>query len=186
MQPFEKKVTFGLMVASREFFNGSLALNARKDLLAQLGKLGVGSHILPVGETSNGAVETADDVRKYVRFFREKRDEIDGIVVVLPNFGDEIAVVETIRHAELGVPVMVQACDDELNKVDLKGRRDAFCGKFSVCNNLYQYGIPFTDTTLHTCDIASDGFAADLDRFARVCRTVKGMKSARIGCIGAR
>jgi len=107
-------------------------------------------------------------------------------VVVLPNFGDEIAVVETLRQSGLGVPVLVQACDDELNKVDLKGRRDAFCGKFSVCNNLYQYNIPFTDTTLHTCDIAGDVFAADLDRFARVCRTVKGMKSARIGCIGAR
>jgi L-fucose isomerase-like protein len=186
MTGFDKKMTFGLVVATREFFNGSLALNARRDLLAQLGKLDIGSHILPVGETANGAVETKDDVRKYVKLFREKRDEIDGIVVVLPNFGDEIAVVETIQHAGLGVPVLVQACDDELNKVDLQGRRDAFCGKLSVCNNLYQYGIPFSDTTLHTCDIASDVFAADLDRFARVCRVVRGVRGARIGCIGAR
>lgn len=40
------------------------------------------------------------------------------------------------------MPVLVQACDDENDKVDLDSRRDAFCGKISVCNNLYQYGIP--------------------------------------------
>jgi L-fucose isomerase-like protein len=186
MQGFDRKTTFGLVVGSRAFFNGKLALDARKDLLAELEKLGIASHILPLGETPNGAVETKEDVRKYVRLFREKRDTIDGIVVVLPNFGDEIAVAETLRQAALGVPVLIQACDDEVSKVDLKGRRDAFCGKLSVCNNLYQYQIPFTDTTLHTCDIASETFARDLDRFARVCRTVKGLKNARIGCIGAR
>lgn len=186
MNKFNAKLTFGLLVGSRAFFNGVLALSARKELIAQLDRLGIGYHVLPVDATNNGAVETADDIRKYVKLFRDHRDSIDGIVVVLPNFGDEIAIVETIRHSGLGVPVMVQACDDEVDKVDLKGRRDAFCGKLSVCNNLYQYGIPWTDTTLHTCDIAGDVFAGDLDRFARVCRTVRGLKVARVGCIGAR
>jgi L-fucose isomerase-like protein len=186
MKKIEKPLTFGLIVGSRAFFNGALALRARQDLIAQLDKLGIGHHILPVGETNNGAVETPDDVKKYVRLFKDKRDDIDGIVVVLPNFGDEIAVVETINRAALNVPILVQASDDENDKVDLHSRRDAFCGKFSVCNNFYQYGIPFTDTSLHTCDIAGPIFAADLDRFARVCRTVKGLRHARIGCIGAR
>jgi L-fucose isomerase-like protein len=186
MRSIDRKITFGLIVANREFFNGELALGARRDLLAQLEALGIGYHILPLAETKNGTVETPEDVRKYVRLFRDRRDEIDGIVVVLPNFGDEIAVAETIRQAQLDVPVLIQACDDDLVHVDLKGRRDAFCGKLSVCNNLYQYGIKFTDTSLHTCDIASDTFRADLDRFARVCRTVRGLRNARIGCIGAR
>ena len=186
MKAIDGRVTFGVVVASRAFFNGNLALGARADLVAQLEKLRIGYHVLPVEATRNGAVETPEDVRRYVRLFKEKRDEIDGVVVVLPNFGDEIAVVETLRQSGLGVPVLVQACDDEISKVDLKGRRDAFCGKLSVCNNLHQYGIPFTDTALHTCDVASDVFAGDLDRFARVCRTVRGLKRARIGCIGAR
>jgi L-fucose isomerase-like protein len=186
MKTVDAKISFGLIVASRAFFNGSLALSARRDLLAQLERLGLGAHILPVDATKNGAVETPDDVQKYVRLFKERRDEIDGVVVVLPNFGDEIAVAETLRHSKLGVPVLVQACDDELGKVDLKGRRDAFCGKLSVCNNLVQYGIPFTDTALHTCDVEGPVFAADLERFARTCRTVRGLRGARIGCIGAR
>lgn len=186
LKAVDRKMTFGLIIGSREFFNGTLALDARRDLLAQLDRLGIGSHILPVAETLNGTVETPDDVRKYVRLFRDKRDEIDGIVVVLPNFGDEIAVAETIRQSQLNVPVLVQACNDELDKVDVHSRRDAFCGKLSVCNNLYQYGIQFTDTSLHTCDIAGESFAGDLDRFARICRTVRGLRQARIGCIGAR
>ena len=186
MKMFDKKVSLGLIIASREFFNGTLALDARRDVIAQLDKLGIGYHILPVDATNNGTVETKEDVRKYVQLFDENRHDIDGFVVLLPNFGDEIAVIETIQRSKLKVPVLVQASNDDLDKVDLRGRRDSFCGKLSVCNNLYQYGIDFTDTTTHTSDIASDEFAADLDRFARVCRTVKGLKNARIGSIGAR
>ena len=186
MKMFDKKISLGLIIGSREFFNGTLALDARRDVIAQLDKLGIGYHILPLSETNNGSVETKEDVRKYVQLFDENRHDIDGIVVLLPNFGDEIAVVETIQRSKLNVPVLVQACNDDLDKVDLRGRRDSFCGKLSVCNNLYQYGIQFSDTTTHTCDIAGDEFAADLDRFARVCRTVKGLKNARIGSIGAR
>jgi L-fucose isomerase-like protein len=186
MNAFEKKVTFGVIIGSRAFFNGTLAQSARTELLAQLDRLGLGYHLLPADATRNGAVETPEDVRKYVRLFKEHRDDIDGVLVLLPNFGDEIAVVETLRQSELRVPVLIQASDDEVSKVDLAGRRDAFCGKLSVCNNLYQYGIPFTDTSLHTCDVAGEAFAADLDRFARVCRTLRGLRGARVGAIGAR
>ncbi len=187
MNVFDKKTTLGLIIGSREFFNGKLALDARRDVIAQLDKMNIGYRLLPVGETNNGCVQTSEDVRKYAQFFDENRQDIDGIVVLLPNFGDEIAVAETIHRSKLNVPILVQACNDEVDKFDLRGgRRDAFCGKLSVCNNLYQYGIAFSDTTSHTCDIAGEEFAGDLDRFARVCRTVKGLKNARIGAIGAR
>jgi L-fucose isomerase-like protein len=104
----------------------------------------------------------------------------------LPNFGFEIGIINAISVADLNVPILVQACDDENDKVDLDSRRDAFCGKLSVCNNLYQYGIPFTDTTLHTYSIYSDLLVKDINRFAAICRTVNGLRHARIGAIGAR
>ena len=88
--------------------------------------------------------------------------------------------------ADLNVPILVQACDDENDKVDLDSRRDAFCGKISVCNNLYQYGIPFTDTTLHTYSIYSELLAKDINKFAGICRVVNGLRHARVGAIGAR
>lgn len=186
MKAFNRKITLGLIVSSRAFFNSAYAPTARKELTEACDKLGIGYKILPFEATPNGAVETRQDAQAYAKFFRQNRDDIDGLVVSLPNFGDEIAVVETIAQADLRVPVLVQAYNDSIDKVDVKGRRDAFCGKLSVTSNLYQYGIPFTDTTSHTVDINTDEFRADLDRFVRVCRTVRGMRRAKIGAIGAR
>ena len=184
--PFSKPVTFGVVVGARAFFNPSVAVVAREQVLAQLARLKIEALILPAGETENGAVQTRQDAQRYANFFSQHRDAIDGIVVLLPNFGDEIAIIETLRASNLGVPVLIQASNDENDKVDVHSRRDAFCGKFSVTNNLYQYDIPFTDTTSHTVDVDSEEFAADLERFARTCRTVRGLSHARIGAIGAR
>jgi len=186
MRVAEKQITFGVIVGTRGFFNPDHAKNARRDIIAKLEKLGYGCRILPADATEHGAVETIADATKCATFFRGHSEEIDGIVVILPNFGDEIGIVESISRAKLDVPVLVQASMDEVDKVDVKGRRDSFCGKISVCNNLVQYGIPFTGTENHTVDIDSDEFTADLDKFARVCRVVKGLTSARIGAIGAR
>ena len=187
MKIMEKKTTFGLIVGSRGFFNAELAVQGRKDLLAKLDQLGYNYVIPPVEATPNGVIETLTDAKVCAELFKQHRDEIDGVVVVLPNFGDELGIVQTLDMAKLNVPVLVQACDDEdPMKLLAKERRDSFCGKFSVCNNLYQYGIPFTDTTYHTCSINSDVFSKDLDFFARVCRVVKGLTQLRVGAIGAR
>ena len=176
----------GVIVASRAFFNPAVALASRQQALAQCAKVKVSPLILPVDATENGAVQSRADARLYGDFLRKNRDAIDGILLLLPNFGDEIAVIETLRIADLRVPILVQASNDQVDKVDVHSRRDAFCGKFSLTNNLYQYDIPFTDTTSHTVDIDSDEFLGDLDRFARICRTVRGLRNARVGAIGAR
>lgn len=186
MNSLDKAVTFGLIVGTRGFFNPQLAREGRRQLLSKLDALGYSCVILPENATAHGAIETLADARKCAELFGTHRDRIDGIIVVLPNFGDELGVVQTLDLAKLNVPVLVQACNDRLDAVGVSGRRDAFCGKISVCNNLYQYDIPFTDTTEHTCDIESETFAADLDYFARVCRVVRGLRTARIGAIGAR
>ena len=123
---------------------------------------------------------------KCAELFRQNSDPNDGIIVSLPNFGFEIGIINAISVADLNVPILVQACDDENDKVDLDSRRDAFCGKISVCNNLYQYGIPFTDTTLHTYSIYSELLAKDINKFAGICRVVNGLRHARVGAIGAR
>lgn len=180
------KPAFGLIVGTRGLFNAELARQGRAQLLSKLEKLGYGAVILPGGDTPTGAIETTADAAKCARFFREHRDRIQGLIVSLPNFGDELGVVNAIREAKLGVPLLVQASDDELDKVDVKHRRDSFCGKLSVCNNLVQYGIPFTDTTYHTEAIESDTFTGDIHAFAVVCKVVNGLKNARIGAVGSR
>ena len=184
----KKKLCFGVIVGTRAFFNSDLAKDVRKQLLKTITDEGYDYVILPEDATPTGSssIETREDGLKCARLFRENRDRIDGIIVSLPNFGFEIGIINAISGADLNVPILVQACDDENDKVDLDSRRDAFCGKISVCNNLYQYGIPFTDTTLHTYSIYSDLLAKDINRFAAVCRVVNGLRHARIGAIGAR
>ena len=177
-----------MIIGTRAYFNSALAKDVRKQLLKTIEEQGYDYVILPEDATPTGSssIETREDGIKCAELFRQNRDKIDGIIVSLPNFGFEIGIINAISIADLNVPVLVQACDDENDKVDLDSRRDAFCGKISVCNNLYQYGIPFTDTTLHTYSIYSDLLAKDINRFAAVCRVVNGLRHARIGAIGTR
>lgn len=84
------------------------------------------------------------------------------------------------------MPVLIHAFPDETGKMRMGSRRDSFCGKMSVCNNLWQYGIPFTLTRLHTSDPTGESFQQDLADFAVTCRTVKALKNLRIGALGAR
>ena len=183
-----RKQCFGVIIGTRAYFNSDLAKDVRKQLLKTIEDEGYDYVILPEDATPTGSssIETREDGLKCAELFRQNRDRIDGIIISLPNFGFEIGIINAISTADLGVPVLVQACDDENDKVDLDSRRDAFCGKISVCNNLYQYGIPFTDTTLHTYSVFSPLLAEDINRFAAVCRVVKGLKHARIGQIGTR
>lgn len=179
--------TFAAIVTSRNIFPAELARQEHRNIRAKLDQMGFDSVLLSEDEVPNGAVETYNDAKKCAALFKQRWDEIDGLIVVLPNFGDEQAVTQAIDMSKLSVPVLIQACgESDPTKLALGKRRDSFCGKLSLCNNLYQYGIPFTNTTYHTCQISDEVFAEDLNRFAAVCRVVNGLRGARIGAIGAR
>ena len=70
-----------------------------------------------------------------------------------------------MRWSGLDVPVLVHAFPDDAGHMTVGDRRDSFCGKMSVCNNLQQYGIKYSLTTLHTVDPNSASFRADLREF---------------------
>jgi len=181
-----KKQTFGVIIATRNIFNAKLAVDARAKVLAKLDQMGFNSIILPSEETPTGNIEGYADAVKCADLFRRNSEVIEGILVVLPNFGDELGVVNSIKMSGLKVPVLVVAVDDDNDKVDVKSRRDAFCGKLSVCNNFYQYGVKFTDTVYHTYSLDSAEFTKDIVKLAGICRVVKGMKGLRVGAIGTR
>ncbi|MGQ9628872.1 MAG: L-fucose/L-arabinose isomerase family protein [bacterium] len=181
-----KKTTLGVIVGNRGFFPAELVRDGREEILSILDKRGFSTVALSPEDTKFGGVETWEDAQKCGKLFKEHRDEIDGILVTLPNFGDEKAVANALKLSGLKVPVLIHAYPDEAGKMDVKHRRDSFCGKLSVCNNLNQYGIPFSLTSLHTVDPQSESFSKDLDWFGGVCRVVRGLRSARIGAVGAR
>lgn len=181
-----KKQTFGLIVTNRSFFPAHLVSEAKSMVLAKLHAMGYEAVSVTEQDTRYGAVASYREAKICAELFQQHRSEISGILVILPNFGEETAVADAISLAGLNVPVLVQACDDEMNNLGLENRRDAFCGKISVCNNLHQRGIPFTLTSTHTCKIGSESFTRDIERFAGVCRVVNGMRGARIAAIGCR
>jgi L-fucose isomerase-like protein len=159
------RMTLGVIVGNRDFFPDVLVGEARRDLLKLFGELGVDAVVLDEQATKLGAVETWEHAKRCAELFRDNRDRIAGVVVSLPNFGDEKGVADTLKLAELNVPVLVQAYPDDLGQLSVERRRDAFCGKISVCNNLRQYGIPFSLTEDHTTHPLSDEFRRDLEMF---------------------
>jgi len=181
-----KKITFGVIIGNRGFFPDILAKQGRKDILDMLKKNGFNTFALSMQQTKYGAVETFEDAKKCAALFAEKSEKIDGVIVTLPNFGDEKGVAETIKRSGLNVPILIHAEPDAQDKMSIANRRDSFCGKISVCNNLRQAGIPYTLTSSHTVKVTSAEFKKDLGDFASVCRIIKGLKNARFGAIGAR
>jgi L-fucose isomerase-like protein len=182
----DKKITLGVIFGNRNFFPDAVVIEGRRDMLRLLEEMGIGYVTLTEDETKLGAVETWEDAKKCGALFRRRAEEIDGILVSLPNFGDEKGVAESIKLSGLHVPILVQAFPDEIDQFNAARRRDAFCGKISVCNNLYQYSYPFTVTEDHTVKPDDESFRSDLRKFVGVCRVVGGLKSARLGAVGAR
>ena len=181
-----KQMTLGLVVGNRGFFPGHLVKTGREEILAVIKKSGYDVVALDADETRYGAVESREESKKLADLFRANRDKIDGIIVTLPNFGDERAIADALRMAELNVPILIQAFPDTASRMTISDRRDSFCGKMSVCNNLQQFGVRYSLTTLHTESPSSDAFAKDLAWFAAVCRVANGMRRLRVGAIGAR
>jgi len=182
----KENTTLAVIVGNRDFFPDRLVTEARDDILSLFKQLDIEAIVLGEEDTKLGGVEPWEDAKKCAALFKAHRDKIDGILVVLPNFGDEKGVADTVKLSGLQVPILVQAYPDDLNQFTLERRRDSFCGKISVCDNLHQYGYPFSLTQLHTVHPAAEGFQSDLKKFIGVCRVVKGMKSARLGAVGAR
>ena len=181
-----KATTFAVLVGTRGFFPTHLAQEGRNAVLGILREQGFATVCLGAAQATGGAVENLADARVCADLFRKHADRIDGVLVTLPNFGDEKAVANTLRMADLNVPVLVHAWPDDPKAMAMNNRRDSFCGKLSVTNNLVQYGIPFSLTDEHTAAPEGASFRADLARFGATCRVVRGLRRARVGAIGAR
>ena len=182
----QRKMTFGVVVGNRGFFPDQLAKTGREEIIKVLEAAGARPVVLSPEESKYGAVESYAESQKCAALFKKHSEEIDGIIITLPNFGEERGIVDAIRLSGLKVPVLIQATPDRSGDMTIATRRDSFCGKMSACNNMMQYGIPYSLTTLHTETLTSPEFKADLEWFSAVCRIVKGLKNLRIGAIGAR
>ena len=179
-----KKSTFALFFGNRGFFPGSLITSARDEMVQTLKKLGHDVLIMDSGLTRHGAIETPAEGAAYAKFLRDHEGEFDGVILSLPNFGDENGAVAALKDAN--VPILVQAYPDRLDQMAPEVRRDAFCGKMSIMDVFYQNEIKFTALKPHTVSPTSPKFAEHVDYFDRVCRVVRGVGRMTVGAVGAR
>src|SRR5215831_18720025 len=180
------KTTLAVIIGNRDFFPDVLVGEARRDLLKLFNEMDIEPIMLDEQATKFGAVETWAHAKKCADLFAANRSRIEGVLVSLPNFGDERGIAEALKLSGLNVPILVQAYPDDLDQFSVERRRDAYCGKISVCNNLRQFGMPFSLTERHTILVLSDEFRADLRSFVAQCHVVSGLRNARIGAVGAR
>jgi L-fucose isomerase-like protein len=181
-----KQPVLGVIVGNRGFFPGHLCETGRQTVLDLLEREGIKAIALGPTDTPYGSVESVADSQKLADLFKQHRDDIIGVLVTLPNFGDERAIANVMRWSGLDVPILMHAFPDEAGKMSVEHRRDSFCGKMSACNNLKQYGFKYSLTTNHTEDPSSPLFLKDLRDFVATCQVVAGLKGARVGLIGAR
>ena len=177
-------MTYALYYGNRGFFPASLIAGAREELPRALKAAGHEVIQMDAGATRAGAVETPEEGRKYAHFLEENRGKFDGVILSLPNFGDETGATAALRDA--GVPILVQAYPDEMDKMGPASRRDSFCGKLSVMDVFHQNGIPFTALAPHTVHPSSARFADNLAYFDRLCRVVRAGRRMTVGALGAR
>lgn len=132
MSRIPHQLTMAVIIGNRGFFPSYLVAEAREQASVLFERLGINTIMLNDTQTELGGVETRQDAKVCAELFRAHRDKIHGVVVLLPNFGDEKAIAETLRLSGLDVPVLIQAQEDNLDKMGLATRRDSFCGKISV------------------------------------------------------
>jgi len=178
------KVRFALLFGNRGFFPSENIEKARQLMVEAVKRAGCEALLIEPDAIRFGAVETIQQGKRYAEFLKENEDKIDGLIISLPNFGDENGLYEAVKHWKK--PIFIQAFEDSLDKMGPESRCDAFCGKLALMNLLVQSRIPFTIAKPHVINPDRPQFQKNLAYFAAVCRVVRGMRTFSVGAIGAR
>ena len=113
---------------------------------------------------------------------RFKAEEVDAVVIINCNFGNEEAAADIAKA--LGKPVLLWAPLDDEYYADGMRPTDSQCGLFGVSRQFQRFHIPFSH--LPCCRVESDEFKEGFDSFVRVACMVKNFKGMRIGQVGTR
>ena len=131
--------------------------------------LGIGDLIFD-GKSAKQAIE------------RMKNENVDAIVIINCNFGNEEAAGDVARA--IGKPVLIWAPLDTEYGPGGARTTDSQCGLFGVSRQLQRLHVPFSSIPTSTVD--SDLFRKGFERFIRVVCMCKNFTGMRIGQVGTR
>ena len=113
------KSVFGVIVANRGFFPDELVKEGREEILNVLKDNDCEAILLDTNQTELGAVVTLEDAKKCAKLFNDNSDKIDGIILTLPNFGEERGIADTFKMLNFEVPVLIQASPDDPGRLTI-------------------------------------------------------------------
>ena len=90
-------MTFAILVANRGFFPSSVIDAARDEMRAAVERVGAQALMIDSALTRYGAVETRAEGEIFADFLKAHDGEYDGLIICLPNFGDENGIKEAIK-----------------------------------------------------------------------------------------
>jgi L-fucose isomerase-like protein len=176
--------TLAVMIGTGIFFPPEFCVKARVEIRSAIEKAGFVALMMPEDATEHGGVQSTDEGRKFAAFLKAHEGKYDGVVLTLPNFGNENSAILGLR--DCGTPILIQAYPDKVGLMDVKHRRDAFCGKISIMDLFHQAKLPYTVYPPHTIFPLDPRFDKHLQDFAALCRLVKRMRRVTVGAVGAR
>ncbi len=113
---------------------------------------------------------------------RFKNEEVDAVMIINCNFGNEEAAADLAKA--IGKPCVLWAPLDDEYYLDGMRPTDSQCGLFGISRQFQRYGIPFSH--IPCCRVESDEFRNAFDSFVRVACMVKNFTGLRIGQVGTR
>ena len=96
-----RKQTFALFFGNRGFFPEKLIAGARKEMAEAVERAGFNYLIPDENMTRYGAVESRAEGKAYAEWLKSHEGKYDGVIVCLPNFGDENGGVAALQDARV-------------------------------------------------------------------------------------
>ena len=91
---------FALFFGNRGFFPESLVASAREEMEKAVVLAGHEFLSMDVNATKYGAISSESDGYVYAKWLEDHKNEVDGVIMCLPNFSDESGAVKALREGK--------------------------------------------------------------------------------------
>lgn len=176
---FSPDVKIGLVGASRNCFPRELSEKRTQAVLEELKKLNIDVTV-PSGkcaiiETKDDAIEAAEELKKA---------GCDAAVLFLGNFSPEIEDANFVKHFPF--PILLLAAAEESMESVSTARGDALCGLMSASLAIEKRGLSQRVTIPQKPLVNAKEAAAEIAKFVKIAKVVKGISNATIALFGPR
>ena len=172
------RMTLGVIFGNRDFFPDRLVSESPTGSATLFADLDIHGVMLDDSGDKVGRRRDLEHAKRCADLFRRHADEIDGILVCLPNFGDEKGVADTLSSSGLNVPVLVQAYPDDLDQFTSNAAATRFAARSRSATTCGSTASRTRLTDRAHSHPSSPTVPPGSGEFLGVCRVVNGLRKA--------